>query len=84
MGDGSIAVAAKPTRKINNFTHEFLLVVLRPQHATLRCPSLPQHTAGSALGDAKLLSNIRDSFAPTLRAQKFPKAVSRRIELSSA
>ncbi len=77
-------LAAKPARDIDDLTHQQFLVVLHPQLATLGRSGLPEHPAGTALGDAKLVSHVRDGLAPPLRAQKFPEAVSRRMALSRA
>ena len=56
--DRPVAVAAKPAREIDDFSHERFLVVFHPQLAMLGRPSLLDHTEGSALGDAKFFSHV--------------------------
>ena len=50
---------------------------------TLGRACLAKHLAGPAFGDAKGLLDLRDTGAAPLGAQKFPRAASCRISLSS-
>jgi len=52
-------------------------------HFALRGSVLPERAAGAAFRYAKLPPHMVDAFAATRRAQKFPRAASVRMSLSS-
>src|SRR5690606_35140917 len=85
LGDLAIAIAAIPAGQCNDVLGQLLLVVPAVGHAALRGAMLPQHTAYPALRRAlrQNRANMGDAGTATRGAQKFPRAASVRISLSS-
>jgi len=81
--DLPIAVAALPRRQLDEIGCQGGLVVSAPRRFALRRTMLPERPAGPALGHLHRLHNVLDTGAAARGAQKFPRAASCRISLSS-
>ena len=60
------------------------LVVCHPGRVSLGASHLSQHTARPTLGNGQHLADVPNRLTSTRRAQKFPREVSFRIEMSRA
>src|SRR5215213_4827554 len=82
--DPAIAVAAVPSGECDDVGGQRRrLVVGRARRLALRGAVLAENPAGSSLGHAELGDNMLHAGAAASRAQKFPRAASARIILSS-
>src|SRR3954468_5839 len=81
--DPAIAVAAVPSGERDDVGGQRHLVVGRARRLALRGAVLAENPAGSSLGHAELGDNMLHAGAAASRAQKFPRAASARIILSS-
>src|SRR5215212_4927393 len=81
--DPAIAVAAVPSGERDDVGGQRRLVVGRARRLALRGTVLAENPAGSSLGHAELGDNMLHAGAAASRAQKFPRAASARIILSS-
>ena len=82
-GHHSISVAPVLIGQLDDVIGETLLIDPALRHFTLRGPVLPKCAAGAALRYAQLPPYMVDAFAAPRRAQKFPRAASVRMSLSS-
>ena len=60
------------------------LIICHPGRVSLGASYLSQHTASPTFGNGQYLADVLDRLTSTRRAQKFPRAVSFRIERSRA
>src|SRR4051794_4390589 len=81
--DLAIAVAAILTGQFDQVGGEPLFVFLAPRRFALCRAVLTERAAGATLGDGQHGPDVLDTGAPTRGAQKFPRAASCRISLSS-
>ena len=70
-------------RQLDDVVGQTFLVGSTLRNLALCGAMLAQGAAGAALGYAERLPYVVDAFAATRRAQKFPRAASARINLSS-
>src|SRR5262249_31558156 len=82
-GDLAIAVAAVLPGKLDNIGRETLLVVTTTRAPALWRAMLAERSTGATLGDMQLRSDLFNAGAATRGAQKFPRAASCRMSLSS-
>lgn len=78
-----IAIAAILLGQLDDISRQAILVSSTTGSLPLRRPVLAECAAGSAFGYAKGLTYVVDASATARRAQKFPRAASVRIILSS-
>src|ERR687885_1277212 len=81
--DLAIAKAAVPTREFDDVGRELRFVVSAPRALALCRAVLTERPTGAALGDGQLPSDMLDAGASPRGAQKFPRAASCRMSLSS-
>ena len=81
--DFAVAIAAILARQLDEVSRERLFVLSAPRRLALCGAVLPERPAGAALGDGQHRPDVLDTGAPTRGAQKFPRAASCRISLSS-
>src|SRR5690606_3480361 len=79
----AVAVATVLLRQSDDVLGERLLVISPARHLALRRSVLPEHAADPPLGHRHHASDVIDAAPPTRGAQKFPRAASWRISLSS-
>ena len=79
----AISIAAIFVGQLDDIVGKTLFVGAALRDLALRGSVLAKCTAGAALGYAKLLAHVVDAFAAARRAQKFPRAASVRMSLSS-
>ncbi len=72
-----------PSRQRDEIGGELLFVFLAPRRFALGRAVLPERPAGATLGDVQHGPDVLHTGAPTRGAQKFPRAASCRISLSS-
>ena len=72
-----------PTSKLDDVGGEPLRILVSRRNAALRRAMLSEHPADPALGHFQLGTNMVDAGAAARGAQKFPRAASARIILSS-
>ena len=81
--DLAIAIAAILARQLDEIGGELLFVLFAPRRFALGRAVLTERAAGATLGDGQHGPDVLDTGAPTRGAQKFPRAASCRISLSS-
>src|SRR3954470_1217797 len=81
--DLAVAIAAVLARQRDQVGGELLLILFAPRRFALCRAVLRERPAGAALGDGQHGPDVLDTGAPTRGAQKFPRAASCRISLSS-
>src|SRR5919107_1736462 len=81
--DLAVAIAAVLARQRDQVSPELLLVLLAPRRFALCGAGLTERATGATLGDLQHGPDVLDTGAPTRGAQKFPRAPSWRISLSS-
>ena len=83
FGDLAIAVAAVLPGQFDNVSGQAFLVFGAPRLLALRRAVLSKRRTGAALGYMQLTSDVLDAAPPARGAQKFPRAASFKISLSS-
>src|SRR3954469_10887144 len=81
--DLAIAIAAILAREFDQVGREPFLVIMAPRRLALGRAMLAECATGATLGDLEGQLNMLNTGAPTRGAQKFPRAASCRISLSS-
>src|SRR3546814_7880128 len=79
----AIAVATILARQGHDVVGESFLVICPARDLALRRPMLAKHPAYPPLGYRQFATHMIDAAPPARRAQKFPRAASCRINLSS-
>lgn len=82
-GDHAITIASELSGQFDDVLGQPLIVWQAAGHLALRRTMLPECAAGPALGYAKSLPHMINALTAARRAQKFPRAASVRISLSS-
>ena len=82
-GDHATPIASELSRQLDDVISQPVFIRQADGHLALRRAMLSQCAAGPALGYAKGLPHMVDAPATAGRAQKFPRAASVRIILSS-
>jgi hypothetical protein len=81
--DLAISVAAILLGKLDNIGCETVFVFTTTRDFALCRAVLPKRCTGATLGTVQLRSPLLNADSPTRAAQKFPRAASRRMSLSS-
>ena len=79
----AIAIATILARQCYDVLGELIFVICPARHLALRRPMLASHPADPPFGYCQLASHMIDAAPSPRRAQKFPRAASCRINLSS-
>ena len=82
--DPPVAIPPVFAGQRNDVGGQSRLVVCHPGRVSLGASHLSRHTARPTLGNDQHLADVPDRLASTRRAQKFPREVSFRIEMSRA
>jgi hypothetical protein len=82
-GHPAIAVATILLGERDDVVGEPLLVICPAWHLAMRRSMLPKHPAYPSLGDRQLTPQLINATPPPRGAQKFPRAASCKISLSS-
>ena len=79
----TIAISAKLARQLNHISDQSGFIITSMRYMSLCGSMLPQNSTSSTFRKFKVTANMIDTSSSTSGAQKFPRAASFKINLSS-